>query len=266
MCRIVLAASNSRLQKPMANPQLHPLEVNPRTGEPFLRLKNHKHIIITPPRQGDALLYPPIMNDPRIYEWLGTPPFPYTSEHAEAWYARVKASSDSALAELEAARESPDLMLVGECPVRVIREVKEDSEDVFLGDIGIMRSIDGKLMAPVGAPVDDEQKAKYVEANAALSLGDPKIIWTVGDYLIPSHHGQGIMTDVLQTLLWEWAVPRMGVRYILSSAFEGNEGSVRVFHKNGFVRTRVIENHIQTRGQWRNLNVVEWNMSNAGPA
>ncbi|KAF8079030.1 hypothetical protein FPV67DRAFT_1467259 [Lyophyllum atratum] len=241
----------------MANPQLHPLEVNPRTGEPFLRLKNHEHIIITPPRKEDVVLYPPIMNDPRIYEWLGSPPFPYTTEHAEAWYARVKATSDRALAELEAARESPNLILVGECPLRTIREVREDGEDVYLGDIGLMRAFDGKLLAPAGAPVDDEQKAKYVEANAALSLGDPKIIWTVGDYLIPSYHGQGIMTDVLRTLLWEWAVPRMGVRHILASAFEGTKAA------SG---TRVVENHIQTRGQWRNLNIVEWNMSTADPA
>lgn len=247
----------------MANPQIYPLEVNPRTGEPFLRLKNHKNIIITPPRQDDVALYPAIMNDPRIYEWLGNPPFPYTTEHAEAWYAKVKALSDGTLKELEAAKESPDLILVGDCPVRAIREVKGDGEDTFIGDIGIMRSADGKLMAPAGA--DDERKAKYVEENAARKLGDPKITWTVGDYLIPSHQGRGIMTDALQTLLWEWAVPRMGVRYILSSAFEGNEGSVGVFRKNGFVQTRMIEKHIQTRGQWRNLNVMEWNMATAKP-
>lgn len=162
----------------MANPQIYPLEVNPRTGEPFLRLKNHKNIIITPPRQDDVALYPAIMNDPRIYEWLGNPPFPYTTEHAEAWYAKVKALSDGTLKELEAAKESPDLILVGDCPVRAIREVKGDGEDTFIGDIGIMRSADGKLMAPAGA--DDERKAKYVEENAARKLGDPKITWTVG--------------------------------------------------------------------------------------
>ncbi|KAF5385307.1 hypothetical protein D9615_001177 [Tricholomella constricta] len=241
----------------MANPQHHPLELNPRTGEPFLRLKDHKDIIITPPRPDDVVLYPPIMNDPRIYEWLG-PPFPYLTEHAEAWYAKVKASSDVVLAELEAARESPDLLLVGGCPVRTIRKVQESGEEVYLGDIGIFRCLDGKLMTPVGIPVDDEQVAEYVETNAALAPGNPQIIWTVGDYIVPSHHGQGIMTDALRTLLWDWAVPRMGVRHIISSTFEGNEGSVKVLQRNGFVRTRLIKNHVQTRGQWRNLNVMEW--------
>ncbi|GLB35769.1 putative acetyltransferase (GNAT) domain containing protein [Lyophyllum shimeji] len=245
----------------MANSQLYPLEVNPRTGEPFLRLKNHKTIIITPPRQEDTALYPAIMNDPRIYEWLGSPPSPYTADHAEAWYARVKATSDGALKDLEAAQESSDLILVGDCPVRAIREMKEDGTDIFIGDIGIMRSAGGKLMAPADA--DDDQKAKHAEENAARKLGDPKIAWTVGYYIIPSYHGRGIMTDALQTLLWEWAVPRMGVRYIVASAFEGNEGSLGVFRKNGFVQTRIIENHIETRGQWRNLTVMEWNMPGA---
>lgn len=50
----------------MMNPQLHPLEVNPTTSEPFLRLKQHRNIIITPPRTEDAqhLLVP--MNDERV--------------------------------------------------------------------------------------------------------------------------------------------------------------------------------------------------------
>ncbi|KAG5647668.1 hypothetical protein DXG03_008391 [Asterophora parasitica] len=241
----------------MANPQLHPLEINPRTGEPFLRLKDRKDIIITPPRRDDVALYVPIMNDPRIYEWLGSPPFPYTKEHAEEWYAKIKQSSDAILAELEAARESPELVLVGESPIRVIRQVKEDGEDVYVGDIGIIRCVEGKLLAPLASPVDDEHQANYVEANAALAVGDPNIIWTFGYYVVPSYHGKGIMTDVVRSLLWEWAVPRMGVRTIVGTAFEGNEGSVKVFQKNGFVKTKFIKNHIQMRGQWRNLQVLE---------
>jgi hypothetical protein len=61
----------------MANPQLYPLEVNARTGEPFLRLNNHKNIILTPHRPSDVQCYPPILNDPRVYEWVLTPVNPY---------------------------------------------------------------------------------------------------------------------------------------------------------------------------------------------
>ena len=63
----------------MANPQLHPLEVNARTGEPFLRLNHHQNIILTPHRPSDAVCYPPILNDPRVHEWLMSPPIPYLS-------------------------------------------------------------------------------------------------------------------------------------------------------------------------------------------
>ncbi|KAG6873828.1 hypothetical protein C0995_010440 [Termitomyces sp. Mi166 len=245
----------------MANPQLHPLEVNSLTGEPFLRLRNHKQIIITPPRPEDVVLYPAIMNDPRIYQWLGSPPFPYTSDHAEEWYQKTKTLSNGALEKLDAARDAPDPILLNDCPIRNIRELKEDGSDVLLGDIGIFRVADGKFLVPHGEDINEETKARYKAANDTLPLGDPDIAWTVGYYIIPDYHGQGIMTDALQTLLWDWAVPRMGVRYITGTAFEGNLGSLRVFQKNGFVPSGFFENHIQTRGQWRNLHVVEWKRS-----
>jgi len=248
----------------MVNHQLYPLEVSPR-GEPFLRLRKHKNIIITPVREEDIALYIPIMNDPRIYEMLGTTPFPYLLEHAEAWYSGCKKASDEILAHLEEAKESPESVLVSGCPVRAIRKVNEEGEEEYLGDIGITRLQNGRLLAPPLAPLDEEHLAKYVAENVALSLGDPEIVWTVGDYIVPNHHGKGIMSDVLDTVLWDWAVPRMGVRQIVSSAFEGNPGSLRVFEKNGFVWKRLIEKHVETRGRWRNLNVMEWNWSTANP-
>ncbi|KAG6903631.1 hypothetical protein DXG01_016133 [Tephrocybe rancida] len=122
------------------------------------------------------------MNDPRIYEWLG-PPFPYLTEHAEAWYEKIKAQSDDALATLEAARDSTEPILVDICPVRVIRELKEDGTDVYVGDIGILRVGDGKLLAPPSEAADKEKKAKYLEGNNALLLGDPNIAWTIGGIL-----------------------------------------------------------------------------------
>jgi len=62
----------------MVNLQLHPLEVNPKTGEPFLRLRHHKNIILTPPREVDAEAFIPLLNDPRVSDWLAGPPYPYT--------------------------------------------------------------------------------------------------------------------------------------------------------------------------------------------
>jgi hypothetical protein len=59
----------------MVNLQLHSLEVNLKTGEPFLRLRNHKNIILTPPREEDAESFIPFMNDPRVCNWLAGPPY-----------------------------------------------------------------------------------------------------------------------------------------------------------------------------------------------
>ncbi|KAG6851338.1 hypothetical protein H0H93_005736 [Arthromyces matolae] len=237
----------------LENHQLYPLEVNSSTGEPFLRLKGHPSIIITPPRIDDVALYSGIMNDPRIYEWLGSPPFPYLPEHAEAWYQRIKESSDKSLSELQAAKDISELIFVGSSPIRTIREVKEDGSELYLGDIGIFRVTDGKFLVPPSEDVNEETKAKYKEFNDARPVGDPAIAWTIG-----YHHGRGIMTDAVRTLMQDWAIPRMGVRHVMGSAFEGNRGSLRVFEKNEFLETRFIENHVELKGRWRNLHVVEW--------
>jgi hypothetical protein len=185
----------------MANPQLRLLEVNSRTGEPFLRLNHHKNIILTPPRPTDTKYYPPILNDPRIHEWLMGPPIPYlpgnlifevpspeqrpvnviTTEHAEAWFAFIKSQSDAILSKLEAAKDTKDLITVDKCPVRAIREVLANGEEVYLGDIGIQRCTDGKLLAAsAGIQASDEEITRYEDENSRRSVGDPEIVWDFG--------------------------------------------------------------------------------------
>lgn len=56
---------------------LYPLEVNPTTHEPFLRLRKHKNVILTPPRLDDVPYLLEHHNDKRVYQWLVGPPFPY---------------------------------------------------------------------------------------------------------------------------------------------------------------------------------------------
>jgi hypothetical protein len=66
--------------------RLRPLELNDRTGEPFLRLPApFQNIIITPPRSEDVPSIVRALNDPRVYKTLSGPPFPYLEEHATAW-------------------------------------------------------------------------------------------------------------------------------------------------------------------------------------
>ncbi|KAG6811572.1 hypothetical protein H0H92_006821 [Tricholoma furcatifolium] len=164
----------------MANHQLHPLKVNPLTGEPFLTLRNHPNIILTPPRPEDVALWPPIMNDPRIYEWLGNPPIPYLASHAEEWYEKIKDMSDASLSALEAARDASEPILVEHSPVRAIREVNEDGSDTYLGDIGLIRTKEGKFLVSPNEYENEEKKTQCLADNNALPLGDPNIVWSFG--------------------------------------------------------------------------------------
>ena len=186
----------------MANPQLYPLEVNPKTGEPFLRLRNHKNIILTPPRMEDAPVLVSFLNDPRICDCLSGPPYPYTLgkcraarpprsesdqltksfvEHAEFWLKMIKSFSDGVLRELEEGRDKPEPKTVGDCPVRYIREVQEDGTDIFIGDASFVRSISGELMGTEGPEkIDWENKQKREEENNKLPVGDPNILWSFG--------------------------------------------------------------------------------------
>lgn len=66
------------------------------------------------------------------------------------------------------------------------------------------------------------------------------------------------MTDAVDTLLHEWAIPRMNVRHVMVAIFLGNEGSIKVFSKNGFKMLNTIENYKEVRGKVRGLHVMEW--------
>jgi len=239
----------------MPHSQLYPLEINPHTGEPFLRLPApNDNIILTPPRLNDAKSLVSIMNDPKVVTWLEGPPVPYLDEHADEWLATVVKQSEDILAELkEEERLNPDgpLKAVGICPVRYIREVRPDGTDVCLGDIWIHRSQMEEVLDP------DERK-KAVEENDAKEAGDPSIVWTFGYCLVSSHHGRGIMSAAMVMVINRWGIPRMGVEYMVGYTFTGNEGSKRVFEKNGFELKGTIDNGKVVRGECKTLNFLCW--------
>ncbi|KAF5312794.1 hypothetical protein D9619_002818 [Psilocybe cf. subviscida] len=240
------------------NHQLRPLQVNAKTGEPFLRLKNHPNIILTPPRDEDAPAFLPFLNDERVCYWLGGPPYPYTLEHSKTFLGTVSGAAQDILRQLEDAKAENKPIIVDGCPVRFIREVKPDGTDVFIGDLGVMRCMHGELMG--NDSVDWDNKALREQENNARAAGDPSIIWSMGNFLSPQYHGQGIMTDVVNTLLHEWCIPRMNVQYMWVSTFTGNIGSVRVFEKNGFVMIKTREEHTEAKGKIRGLNLLEWRL------
>ncbi|TBU34788.1 acyl-CoA N-acyltransferase [Dichomitus squalens] len=222
------------MSKPM---QFHPLEFNPKSGEPFLRLPApHENIIITPPRMSDAPAVVSNMADPAIYTFLEGPPFPYLPEHADQWLTKIKNGTDAAFEVLKRANEEkPDEppVLLEEPPVRTIREIREDGSELFLGDILFVRERYPDID-------DKEVKKTLAQPNADRTLGDPEIVWCIGDYLASSHHGKGIMTAAIRTFIRDWAVPRMGARRIRVETFADNIGSRRVFEKLGFTYEKTV--------------------------
>ena len=239
--------------------QFHPLKLNPATNEVYLQLPApHENVIITPPRKNDAYAIVQCMNDPRVYKMLISPPFPYLVEHAEAKLASSMQACDTALEKLkEAAAKDVDnqlpLVHLDDCPVFTIREVKEDGTDVFLGSIGIFRSCRFQFLR------DEEKEKDLASRNAQFPAGSPEIIWEIAgrgyfylsrlqlyqrpapDSLVSSHHGRGIMTTVVKTIIHDWAVPRMNAHAIHASAFTHNLASVKVFLKNGFEEFDQVE-------------------------
>jgi hypothetical protein len=167
---------------------LGPFEVNPRTAEPFLRLRKHPNIILTPPREEDIPNLLPPLNDDRVHIWLAGVPFPYTSgkgikrfpepnltfhlEHAKNWLTRIKSQCDQALKELT--DKSP---ILTQSPVRFLREIQEDGSELFVGDLGFIRCSD----------IQSENPKHDNETNLNLPPGDPDIVWTLGGSSISSH-------------------------------------------------------------------------------
>ncbi|KAJ6486067.1 hypothetical protein C8R47DRAFT_527387 [Mycena vitilis] len=92
------------------------------------------------------------------------------SEHADWWLNQVKPLSNGLLKQLEAARDEKTLKIVDGCPVRSIREVKEDGTEILLGDIGIDLA---------EQPWELEGTGKLSQKTPRRDSSDPEI-WTLG--------------------------------------------------------------------------------------
>lgn len=105
------------------------------------------------------------MNDPRVYEYLAGPPFPYKlEEHGIRWVGRAMDESGRLFWEMEDGGGK----WVDGCPVHSIREMQEDGTDVYIGDITIRRE------DPANA------WARAEKDNLSKAVGDPTILWSIG--------------------------------------------------------------------------------------
>ena len=112
-----------------------------------------------------------ILNDPRVYKFLLTPPYPYRPHHAEEWLRATKDKSDGLL---EALREGESV--VDGCSIQYIRETQHDGTDLLLGDISVVRN--GWIEVS-----DEEQRARLAKENLGKPVGDHSIVWTMGGAL-----------------------------------------------------------------------------------
>ncbi|KAG8712835.1 hypothetical protein FRC08_014023 [Ceratobasidium sp. 394] len=203
------------------------LQYNPITDEPFIPLPApHSNIRLTPARMGDVDAILPIMNDPSVCMNFANPPYPYLREHGEEWLEKRVAEYEEVMKVIK--ETDGKVGFVDIFPVRHIREVAPDGTETFLGDMGLAREFFWNDIR------DPEAKAARNNINANLPPGDPEIIWNIGDYLRPSHHGRGIMTAAIKTMIEMWAVPHMNARKFRACAFLDNIGSQKTFLKNRF--------------------------------
>ncbi|VDC08010.1 unnamed protein product [Peniophora sp. CBMAI 1063] len=210
--------------------QIQPLEWDATRNEPFLRLPApHSHIILTPSRLSDAEDMVGPFNDPKVYNGLRSPPWPFTLEHGRKWTEKVVEIWGEHREELETAAaqgENATLATFGFCPVRCIRDSRTE-EQKLIGDLHLGRT-------GYEWEVDEDKRKELADANAALPVGDSTIIWTIGDWLHSDFHSQGIMSAVAKAIITQWAIPRMNARHFRPGNFAGNPASARVFTKLGF--------------------------------
>lgn len=226
------------------------LQYNSKTNEPFLQLRiPGMNIILTPTRFEDVPSMVKYLNDPRVFEGLSSPPNPYLPEHGVSWVKRVVESYGKLLEQTKLA-ETDDTIMVDGCPVGVIREVKEDGTDEFIGNIDFHRH--GWMQIK-----DEEKRKELSQAENGKSVGDPTICWELGDWLAPQYHGRGIMTAVVQAMIFDWGVSWMNLRHVRCTAWKENIASVKVFEKNGFKLIETSEDCIMVRGRLRSLHVME---------
>ncbi|KZP01195.1 hypothetical protein CALVIDRAFT_532812 [Calocera viscosa TUFC12733] len=251
------AASLARLRQ--ALPFLH---LSPSGALYFPLPAPHSHIILTgpdPPTDAPAIVK--AWNDPAIYRWTVGPSFPYLLEHAQEMLQKNVKTYETAvgrMCELAANGAGKEIKL-DQTPLRFIREVRPDGSWMFIGDVGLMRCSFSEVQ-------ELEERAKLLEDNNAREVGDEAIVWMIGDYLISSHHGRGIMTSAIRTLLYTWAVPLMNCRTVRAYILTENVGSKRVFEKLGFALIATSEGGVPLQGKREKEHgtwTMEWKY--AGP-
>ncbi|KAF8310841.1 hypothetical protein DL93DRAFT_2061712 [Clavulina sp. PMI_390] len=206
------------------------LHVYPDTKEPYFQLPApFEHFRLTQPRLSDAPFVTTVLNSPKVYPFLAGPPYPFYEEHSIEFNAKLAIPMrEAAWNEIrEQVLAGKTDFVAGGAPFSTIREVLPDGSEVYRGGAALIRSLFHEV-------VDDEERRKAQEENNAKAAGDPTIVWAFGFLLDPTQHSRGIMSAVVKSLIYDWAVPHLKAKHLVSTAFFDNIGSQKVFLKNGF--------------------------------
>ncbi|KZO96338.1 hypothetical protein CALVIDRAFT_563834 [Calocera viscosa TUFC12733] len=231
-----------------------PILFDTSRDEPYIPLPPpYENLRLTPFRIIDVEAVVSILNQPAVYSHLLTP-FPFTKEHAEDFIGeqRRRYEADRQYFTGDAARPIQDGKVFDYGPMLVIREVRSDGLQVFLGVAGIWRS-------PFLYEAGEQRREECKRDNDAMPAGDPRIIYSVAYYLDPSFHSKGVMTAAVRELIRSWAIPHMSVRDIRVGIIENNLGSQRVLEKVGFQLTGKVEGVTPMQGK-RELVLGQWLM------
>ncbi|OQV04342.1 Acetyltransferase GNAT domain-containing protein [Cladophialophora immunda] len=217
-------------------------DFNIAVPHPTLRLA------LTPPRESDGAAVILGLNHPKVYMNLNGPPYPYTEQDRQEWYAKISSNWKQNWSELVTIRKREQSTpadysqrsWLGRHWTSTIRHFEEsdtDSYGKFIGEIGVERESFLYIL-------DEEQRNRRKEENDKLQAGDPNITWEIGFWLIPEYHGRGIMAAALQQLMAEVIIPHMNVHKLVGTYFEHNLPSRRVFEKCGFTFETVVPNAV----------------------
>jgi hypothetical protein len=147
-----------------------------KNGIPFIPLPtSYQNLRLTLPLYADGPAIIKINNDPSVYMNLAGPPFPYTDQAWEDWWAKISKVAADYLAEVSEVQEGKRKWVGSGSPFMVIRQIDEDGigEGMFIGDIGIRKR--GFLLIK-----DNEARMQAQDENEGYEAGDPRCQWEIG--------------------------------------------------------------------------------------
>lgn len=152
-----------------------PLQINSALDEPYLQLPApYENIRLTPPRLSDAPFSTAALNAPEVVPFLSGPPFPFHEENSISFINETKPPMDKVYQEIR------EKLLAGESdyiasgtPVSAIREVQPDGTELWIGDIGFIRSVYHEVE-------DETERERLVAENTSKKDGDSSIVWSYG--------------------------------------------------------------------------------------